>query len=138
MNPRVADQWGQATGMQRLQNLDMDRCPLFPDDMQRDPYSFESFMHSMHRALNGLHDEDLMDLEEKYNKKYHHIVAVRPNWMTLEPPADFRIWAEILNEQKFDAGAIDDFREVIDSGGYGYYEGIRIIAHLLKDNAKPA
>ena len=44
----------------------------------------------------------------------------------------------MLLEQQIDIGAIADFREVIDSGGYGYYEGIRIIAHLLKDTAKPA
>ena len=58
--------------------------------------------------------------------------------MTLEPPADLHIWATILGEQQIDARAIADLREVIDSGGYGYYEGIRIIAHLLKDTAKPA
>ena len=41
-------------------------------------------------------------------------------------------------DQQIDGGAIADLREVIDSGGYGYYEGIRIIAHLLKATAKLA
>ena len=106
--------------------------------MEENPLSFETFMHSMHLALSGMNDEALMDIEARYTKNYQHLTKIRPTWMTLEPPADLHIWATILGEQQIDARAIADLREVIDSGGYGYYEGIRIIAHLLKDTAKPA
>ena len=117
--------------MQRLQNLDLSQCPsVYPDDMDENPFAFHTFMQSMHMAL--------MDLEKKYTSNYMHLTKTHPTWMTLEPPADLRIWAPILGEQQNDGGAIADLREVITSGGYGYYEGIRIIAHLLKDTEHPA
>ena len=72
--------------MQRLQNLDMSRCPsVYPDDIEENPFSFETFMHSMHMALSGMNDEALMDIEEKYGKNYQHFAVIRPPWMSLEP-----------------------------------------------------
>ena len=139
LEPQVAAQWNQSIGMQRLQNLDLCEKPgLYPDDMGENPWALHTFMESTHMALSGMRDEALIDCEKRYTSNYTHLTKIHPTWMTLEPPTDLRIWAPILGEQQIDNYAITDLREVIESGGHGYYEGIRIIAHLLKDTEHPA
>jgi hypothetical protein len=125
--------------MQRLQNLDLcDNPALYPEDMGENPWALHTFMESMNMALSSMRDEALIDFEKTYTSDYTHLTKIHPTWMTLEPPTDLRIWAPILGEQQVDNYAITDLREVIEFGGHGYYEGIRIIAHLLKDTAHPA
>ena len=92
----------------------------------------------MHKALVGIQDKALMDIEVKYIKNIHHVMAIRPTWMSFEPPPDLRIWAPILKELNCDKKAIGALVEVIKDpqyGGCGYYEGCRVIAHITKDTA---
>ena len=123
--------------MRRLENIDLNNCPSnYPDDMDHHPWLVESFMMSMHMALKDIPDDSLMDLEKKHVTNRAHL-ARRPVWMTLAPPEDLKCWAPILLEQKIDEQAISSLLHVITSahsGNHGYYESIRIIAHLLKDS----
>ena len=128
--------------MQRLQNLDLNDCPcVYPDDMNDNPWALYTYMDSMHMALNGMSDDALMDLEKKYAMNYTHLHKIHPTWMTLAPPPDIKCWAPILVEQEIDFNAMTDLREVIAGGqaggSHGYYEAIRIIAHLIKDTEHP-
>ena len=137
LDPDVELQWSQITGMRRLENIDLNNCPSnYPDDMDHHPWIVESFMMSMHMALKDIPDESLMDLEKKHVTNRAHL-ARRPVWMTLAPPEDLKCWAPILIEQHIDERAISSLLQVISSahsGSHGYYESIRIIAHLLKDS----
>ena len=120
--------------MRLLDNIDLSNCPPYPDDMENHPWLVESFMMSMHMALKDCPDASLLDLEKKHVANRAHLAHTSPVWMTLAPPQDLKVWAPILLEQQIDNYAITDLREVIESGGHGYYESIRIIAHLLKDS----
>ena len=137
LDPDVELQWSQITGMKLLENIDLNNCPWnYPDDMDNHPWLVESFMMSMHMALKDIPDDSLMDLEKKHVTNRAHL-ARRPVWMTLAPPEDLKCWAPILLEQKIDEQAISSLLQVISSahsGSHGYYESIRIIAHLLKDS----
>ena len=104
--------------MERFKNLSMEHCPSYLGDMAEEPLSFELLMNSMHQALEGIKDEALMDIEEKYGKNYQHFAVIRPTWMSLEPPADLHIWASILKEQKCDEEAIYALRELISAPGF--------------------
>ena len=141
LEPQVAAQWNQSIGMQRLQNLDLCGNPgLSPEDMEDSPWALHTFMESMHMALSNMRDESLLDFEKRHITNYAHLTKKHPIWMTLEPPTDLKIWATVLNDQQIDEYAITDLREVIGFGGatgLGYYEGIRIIAHFLKDTEAP-
>ena len=137
LDPDVELQWNQITGMRLLENIDMTICPwTYPDDMNEHPWSVESFMMSMHMALKDYRDDSLMDLEKKHFANRAHLAHKNPIWMTLAPPQDLKCWAPILLEQKIDSDAVTDLVHVIrgaHEGNHGYYESIRIIAHLLKD-----
>ena len=137
LDPEVELQWSQITGMKLLENIDLSNCPPYPDDMVGGPWSMDSLMMSMHMALNGCQDAALMDLEKKHIANRSHLSRNSPVWMTLAPPEDLKCWAPILLEQKIDEQAISSLLHVITSahsGNHGYYESIRIIAHLLKDS----
>ena len=67
LDPRVEVHWNDATGMQRLQNLDMSECPaVYPDDMTDAPWALHTYMNSTRMALRNMSDEALLDLEQRY------------------------------------------------------------------------
>ena len=138
LDPRVELQWNQCTGMKLLENIDLNNCPSgYPDDMNDDPWSVHAFMESMHMAFKDYRDDSLMDLEKTHISNHAHLAHKNPLWMTLAPPQDLKCWATILLEQKIDSDAVTDLVNVIrgaHEGNHGYYEAIKIIAHLMKDN----
>ena len=123
--------------MKLLENIDLNNCPSgYPDDMNDDPWALHAFMESMHLAFKDMRDDSLLDVEKRHITNYAHLANKHPIWMTLAPPPDLKCWAAILVEQKIDIDAVTDLRNVITGGhegNHGYYEAIRIIAHLIKD-----
>ena len=108
--------------------------------MDEQPWLMKTFMMSMHMALKGCPDDALMDLEKKHIVNRAHLRSGGEVWMTLRPPPDLKVWVPILQEQEIDNDALGSLVHVIThahDGNHGYYEGIRIIAHLLKDTAHP-
>ena len=93
--------------MKLLENLDLQNCLSYPEDMEDNPWSLQLFMDSMQMALSGTSDEALMDLEKKYAMNYGHLYKVHPPWMTLAPPQDLKCWGPILLEQKIDIARIE-------------------------------
>ena len=141
LDPDVELQWSQITGMKLLENIDMDNCPRYPEDMDDEPWLIENCMMSMHMALKRCRPDDvIMDLDKKHTVNSANLWSGPPPWMTLKPPPDLKVWVPILKEQEIDNDALGSLVHVIThahDGNHGYYEGIRIIAHLLKDTAHP-
>ena len=126
--------------MKLLENIGMDNCPHYPADMDDEPWLIENCMMSMHMALKRCRPDDvIMDLDKKHTVNGANLWSGPPPWMTLKPPPDLKVWVPILKEQEIDNDALSSLVHVIThahDGNHGYYEGIRIIAHLLKDTAQ--
>ena len=128
--------------MKLLENIGIHNCPECPADMDDfdEPWNIENCMLSMHMALKRCRpDEVIVDIDKKYSVTCANLCGGPPPWMTLKPPADLEVWVPILRELEIDNDALKSLVQVIThahDGNHGYYEGIRIIAHLLKDTAQ--
>ena len=129
--------------MKLLENIGIHNCPECPADMDDfdEPWNIENCMLSMHMALKRCRpDEVIVDIDKKYSVNCANLWSGGPPpWMTLKPPADLKVWVPILRELEIDNDALKSLVQVIThahDGNHGYYEGIRIIAHLLKDTAQ--
>ena len=126
--------------MQLLANIGLHNAPTYPDDMADEPWLIESCLMSMHKALKrGPRDHVIEDLLKKHTVNAKNYCHEHPGWMTLKPPQDLRVWAPILEEMTLDVRSVRNLVEVINNvhdGSHGYFEGNRIIAHLLKDTTR--
>ena len=125
--------------MKLLANIGLHNSPHYPADMGDEPWLIENCMMSMHRVLKRCRPDDvIVDLLKKHTVNGENLCSGPPPWMTLKPPPDLKVWAPILEELKLDNDAVKGLVQVITNvhdGNHGYFEGNRIIAHLLKDTA---
>ena len=125
--------------MKLLANIGLHNSPPYPEDMGDQPWLIENCLMSMHKVLKrGPRDDVIEDLLKKHTVNGKNFCNGLPSWMTLKLPPDLKVWAPILEELTLDNRAVKGLVEVITNvhdGNHGYFEGNRIIAHLLKDTA---
>ena len=78
--------------------------------------------------------EDRLNLWDKNQENFTS--DFKPKWLTLEPPKTLVCYTDLIEQDlQIEDWAIKSFCEVVQSSNSGYCEGLRILAHLLKDSA---
>ena len=124
----VQGPWESRQGLDRLQDL-----PAEHEDhpVPTDP---DVFIDQMRDHAEQFIDGELLDERQDLWEKEWATLKHAPPWWTFQPPDDLRCWADvILKELKVSDVAAHHFVALVKQGPEGFSEGLRVLAHLVKD-----
>ena len=132
----MASPWDDKQGMGRLTFLPalIPGAPPPNLELPAEPQPGDFIQMFRAHARRAVDPELLVDREALWQNESIDVHGEKPNWLTLMPDQELKIYKEILiDELGCDFRSLQTFVSLVRKGERGYYEACRILAHLLKD-----
>ena len=120
--------WAQRQSLERLQDLPAEQ------DAHPVPTDPDVFLEQMREHAEEFIAPELLDDRLTLWENEWATLTGAPPWWTFQPPDDLRCWEHvILKDLKVSNEAAHQFVALVRKGPEGFSEGLRVLAHLVKD-----